>query len=248
MSDPGFYSYGVLYFDGLNTYSTPTPEDGQIVLGNSEDVPAFVTPTVGSGLSGTFNASTFDISFDGPVSIANGGTNASSMTNSHGSVYYDGSKLASVDPGNSGQVLTSNGSSSAPSYQSLAASVGNSVISTANPGFSLATIASTSYIAPWANSVSLSPTLMQSIVPSSGSISNMYVWVSANLSTSAITVTLNVNGSNSSLTVSVPALTTGTFSDTTHSVSVSAGDKIQWEISASLIGIMTGSIVCQLRS
>lgn len=52
-----------------------------------------------------------------PFSIANGGTAASSMSNTNGTIYYDGSKLATVSPGTSGYVLTSNGSGSAPSFQ-----------------------------------------------------------------------------------------------------------------------------------
>lgn len=53
-----------------------------------------------------------------PASIANGGTSASSMSNSNGVVFYDGSKFATVDPSLPGYVYMSNGSGSAPSFQS----------------------------------------------------------------------------------------------------------------------------------
>lgn len=49
--------------------------------------------------------------------ISKGGTNASSMAHTNGTAYYDGSSVVVTDTGTSTQVLTSNGSGSAPSYQ-----------------------------------------------------------------------------------------------------------------------------------
>jgi len=52
-----------------------------------------------------------------PSPIAEGGTNASSMTNTDGVVYYDGTKLNTTTVGTAGQVLTSNGAAMAPTFQ-----------------------------------------------------------------------------------------------------------------------------------
>lgn len=52
-----------------------------------------------------------------PFAVAKGGTGAASMTNTNGVVYYNGSNLATISPGTSTHVLTSNGSGSAPSFQ-----------------------------------------------------------------------------------------------------------------------------------
>lgn len=55
-----------------------------------------------------------------PVSIANGGTNASSMTTTDGVVYYDGTRLVTTTAGTAAQVLTSNGAGVAPTFQAAA--------------------------------------------------------------------------------------------------------------------------------
>jgi len=52
----------------------------------------------------------------GVLTIPNGGTNASSMTNTYGVVYYDGSALVTTTVGTAGQVLQSNGAGVAPSW------------------------------------------------------------------------------------------------------------------------------------
>lgn len=57
-----------------------------------------------------------------PIEIAKGGTNATSMSNTYGVAYYDGSKIATTAVGSAGQVLTSNGAGVAPSFQASAGS------------------------------------------------------------------------------------------------------------------------------
>ena len=51
------------------------------------------------------------------VPIANGGTNASSMATTDGTVYFDGTRLVTTATGTAGQILTSNGAGVAPTYQ-----------------------------------------------------------------------------------------------------------------------------------
>lgn len=55
---------------------------------------------------------------------------------------------------------------------------------------------------------------------------NLYVRVQSNASTATTTVWLRVNGSTSALQVSVGSTATGNFADTTHTVSLVAGDDI----------------------
>lgn len=52
-----------------------------------------------------------------PIQIAFGGTNASSMTNTDGVVYFDGTSLVTTTVGSATQVLTSNGAGVAPTFQ-----------------------------------------------------------------------------------------------------------------------------------
>ena len=44
-----------------------------------------------------------------PVEISKGGTNATSMTDTNGVAYYDGTRLVTTTVGTSTHVLTSNG-------------------------------------------------------------------------------------------------------------------------------------------
>lgn len=52
-----------------------------------------------------------------PVAIANGGTNATSMTTTYGVNYFDGTSIVTTAVGSAGQVLTSNGVGVAPTFQ-----------------------------------------------------------------------------------------------------------------------------------
>lgn len=67
------------------------------------------------------------------------------------------------------------------------------------------------------------------------------IYVSANTCSNSSTVTVYVNNSATSITITVPASTTGAFSDTSHTASVSAGDFISYATSPGT-GSGTGSI------
>lgn len=56
-----------------------------------------------------------------PLPIIEGGTNATTMATTDGTVYYDGTSLVTTATGTSGQVLTSGGAGVAPSYSSAGA-------------------------------------------------------------------------------------------------------------------------------
>lgn len=94
---------------------------GQVLLsGGGAADPSYVTPLAtagGGGLTLVTDATHLNYGITAPVSIANGGTNATSMATTDGTVYYDGTRLVTTATGTIGQVLTSNGAGVAPSYQ-----------------------------------------------------------------------------------------------------------------------------------
>lgn len=71
----------------------------------------------GTGINTAGAGDTITINLDIPVTIANGGTNATAMTNTFGVNYFDGTRLVTTTVGTSSQVLTSNGPGVAPTFQ-----------------------------------------------------------------------------------------------------------------------------------
>jgi hypothetical protein len=57
-----------------------------------------------------------------PVEISKGGTNATSMTNTDGVCYFDGTRVVTTTVGNTTEVLTSNGAGVAPTFQPIPSS------------------------------------------------------------------------------------------------------------------------------
>ena len=97
--------------------------NGQVLLGASGAAPAFANLTSTSGtLAFTTGANSLSIDVNAPLPIAYGGTNATSMTNTDGVVYFDGTLLNTTTVGTSGQVLTSQGAGMPPTFQSMPAS------------------------------------------------------------------------------------------------------------------------------
>ncbi len=71
---------------------------------------------------------------------------------------------------------------------------------------------------------------IQYTMRAAGVFSNLYVRCSSNAKAGATVVTFHKNLAAGNQTVTVPASTTGTFEDTTHTDSVSAGDEVTYEI------------------
>jgi hypothetical protein len=116
-----FTAHGVLLGEGTSAVGvTGAATDGQVLVGKTSNDPSFITPAAGTGLAITTNSTTLSYALSTPVSIANGGTNATSMATTDGVVYYDGTRLVTTSAGTSGQVLTSNGAGVAPTYQAAA--------------------------------------------------------------------------------------------------------------------------------
>jgi len=205
---------------------------------------AGILNVVGSGnITTTGAGNTVTASFTGVLPIANGGTNAASFATTDGTVIFDGTRLVTTTTGTSGQVLVSNGPGVAPTFQTISAGVGSGgILGTGSPDSTLANTATTSYYAPFGFAPSATQASAQFIMPVAGTLSRLYVNVTANGSTTPVTVTLNVNSANSALTTSITALTTGKFFDLTHSVAVLAGDFVQFQMPTSTTANVFGII------
>ena len=62
-----------------------------------------------------------------PIIVAEGGTDATSMANTDGVVYYDGTRLVTTAVGSATQVLTSNGAGMAPTFQAATGGPGTNI-------------------------------------------------------------------------------------------------------------------------
>ena len=69
-------------------------------------------------------------------------------------------------------------------------------------------------------------------VPMGARASNLYADISANTVSAASSITLRIAGSNTALTASITANTTGRFIDTTHTVQMAAADLIDVNVTA----------------
>jgi hypothetical protein len=107
--------------------------DDDVVVSPNVDGIIFVTGNNGITTSGVANTMTVSLSV--PVSIAHGGTNATTMATPDGVVYYDGTRLVTTaSAGTVGEVLTSNGPGMAPTFQPGGGGGGGITTLTANTG------------------------------------------------------------------------------------------------------------------
>ncbi len=114
-------THGILIGNTTSTIGTiPVGTNGQILLGSTGADPAFITPSVGTGLNLTSNATTLDYALTAPVTVSLGGTGITSVTAY--TVLAGGT--TSTNPiqqvsgtGTAGQVLTSNDAGNLPSWQ-----------------------------------------------------------------------------------------------------------------------------------
>lgn len=96
--------------------------------------------TLTGGSTGlTLAGSGSTLTLGGTLGIANGGTNATSFTNTNGVVYYDGTRLVNTTVGTATYVLTSNGAGMAPTFQPAS---GGSLTITGNTGGAVSPVAS----------------------------------------------------------------------------------------------------------
>ncbi len=141
---------------------------------------------------------------------------------------FSGTLVAFPGLGNDGQVLTSQGATLQPAWETLPSSSakqfhfigpydGNSI------GFGV-----TRYSGFVGNSVT--ETDIQWVVPMAGTIKNLYFRSSANTVNGSTTITMMKNGIAQSLTVTFGASTAGVQSDIVNSFTVAAGDLISTRI------------------
>jgi len=168
-----------------------------------------------------------------PAPIIEGYTNAITMTNTDGVNYYDGSKIVTTSVGTAGQVLTSQGAASAPIFTTISGSTGKSFLGFG--GGREITAPGNNFFCPWTFG-GFPQTNEQVPSPVTGTLSNMYLWVSSNTGIIDITLTLYINSSPTILAVTVPAGASGLYMDVIDIVSISVGDFIGFGCTTLSIG------------
>lgn len=134
---------------------------------------------------------------------------------------------------NTGQIGTSPATTSA------------SVLASSNVSLNLSSAGSIIYIPPFGGP-STNQAQSEFVMPTAGTIDNLYVQVFSNTSTTDGQITLNLNGVNTALTVTIPFGATGIFSNLVDSVIVAEGDTIQFESAQTTIGTLTGNPAVRL--
>jgi hypothetical protein len=88
------------------------------------------------------------------------------------------------------------------------------------------------YISPQTADTGTSAGFVESVMPTAGTLKNAYVKLAANVAASATLIfTLYQNGNPTSIVATVTA-GNSTTNDTTHSVTVAAGDRLYWAVTA----------------
>ena len=91
--------------------------NGQVLVGSTGADPSFVTPTAGTGLTLTSNATTLQYALSTPVSVSNGGTSSTSLTQYNVLIGNNTSAIATVAPSaTSGVPLISQGAAANPTF------------------------------------------------------------------------------------------------------------------------------------
>lgn len=121
-------NHGVVLGQGTSAvHITAAGTAGQVLVsGGAAADPGYVTPTAGTGLTVTANATTHSYTLQTPVTVANGGTGKSSLTAFAvlcGGTTTTGAIQSIASVGTTGQVLTSNGAGALPTFQAASGGV-----------------------------------------------------------------------------------------------------------------------------
>jgi len=143
------------------------------------------------------------------------------------------------------QMVTINSAGLLGSQVIPSSSTGKSMIGSP-PVAIFAVTTSAVYYPAWGVAAALTAALSDQPMPFAATLSNMYLKITANASTTDTAFTLYVNGVPTALTVTVTALTTGSFSNIIDSVSVSAGDLICIQAAQTTTGNMSGLWMMQI--
>ncbi len=150
--------------------------------------------------------------------------------------------LSVQDGSTSGKILTSTGTNSIPTFATYTPSTGTTIIlPSLIPAGTISAVGAVRYHPVTIRTPSATEAPAQQIVPVACTFKNLYANITTNGSTTDTTITLRVNGASSALVATATASTTGVFSDTTHSVSVNAGDLVSIEIGSSTTSTVQGN-------
>ena len=233
---------GIVGFTGTGFTATAATQYNVQVGGSSTSTLASIAPSATSGVPLISQGSSSNPTF-GTAVVAGGGTGLTSATAYAvlcGGTTSTGAFQSIASVGTSGQVLTSNGAGALPTFQAASGGSSGSMI-----GVARATLNNTGgvrWISVYSSSLTNTQSIAEFAIPLNGTFSNLYVNIDTNANSVNGTVTVNRNGSNTSIVATVTALTTGVFSDTSHSQAFSAGDTIQFEMSQATTGTFAGTI------
>lgn len=236
---------GVLIGSGTSSITGNAVTQYNVLVGGASNAISSIAPSATVGVPLVSAGAAVNPSF-GTAVVAGGGTGATSFTVyapvCGGTSTTGALQSASTGISNSGYVLTSTGAASLPTWQVTGAAVSGSIIGLNNCTLNIT--GTVGYIGFYysAGTASASLSAIQIPVPMNGTIDHMYVLTNNNSNSINGTYTLNVNNGNTALVATVTGNSTGTFSDTTHTVSVSAGDLIVIQASSATTGTTIGSI------
>jgi hypothetical protein len=207
---------GIVYYDGTELNSTAAGTAGQVLIcTGSTTAPSFITPTAGTGLTVTSNATTHQYSLSAPVSVANGGTGVSTLT--------------------SGNVLVGNGASAVQTTK--VAPTGAFVGTTDTQTLTNKTItdAGSTVTSTGLFSATTTVNTSASTAPTTGQV------LTATSSTAATWQTLSVNASNISGILPVTNGGTGTSTLTSGNVLIGNGTGAVQTTKAAPTGTFVGT-------
>lgn len=186
----------------------------------------------------------------GAIRIGDGGNNTT---------FFAGG-IGGVNVGSTANVVTSSTTSTNGTQLGTAVITAGSGI-TITPGANTITIASTSSTILTFGSIGAFATAPNDIVysinggftssiavayvagtpiPIAGTLSRLYVNAAANTSTTSVAVTIYVNAVATGITITIPSLTTGVFSDLVHTQALNAGDILSLKVQVPTTGGITG--------
>ena len=121
--EPGLTNHGLLVGDEPSVASCVNAgTNGQVLVGATSANPAFISPTAGSGLTITTNATTLQYNIAAPVTVPYGGTGKTTLT-AYAVLAGGTTSTNSLQPlasvGSSGNVLVSSGANALPTWASL---------------------------------------------------------------------------------------------------------------------------------